>query len=64
MSTRKPPTPQLELKFSCKPDPTIRRVIDLASARTRVHLKQRNTLYEAIISRAAHLLGPAKKNEA
>jgi len=64
MSTRKRPSPQLDLKFSAKPNPAPQRVIELASARTRVRQKQRGTLYEAIISRAAHLLGPTKKKEA
>jgi hypothetical protein len=38
-------------------------VIDLSMARARIEQRQRGSLYESIIARAAHLLGSATSVE-
>lgn len=57
MKTPKKPS-QLELTFSerrpaSQPKPTT--VIELSSARRRIEARARGSIYESIISRAAHL---------
>jgi hypothetical protein len=64
MTTRKPPPSQLELKFAAKPAPAnAARVIEMGPARARIQQRQRGSLYESIISRAAHLLGSTPRAE-
>ncbi len=69
MTTRKRPPSQLELKFAAKPRPasarpaSAPRVIEIATARVRIQQRQRGSLYESIISRAAHLLGSTSRPE-
>ncbi len=64
MTTRKRPPSQMELKFAAKPRPaSAPRGIEMATARVRIQQRQRGSLYESIISRAAHLLGSTPRAE-